>query len=92
MAATKSNSRKGVQNRKTIARDIVMGEESKGKLMPLAYMLGVLNDQNADPQDRRWAAKEAAPYVHAKLATIDIGNKPGETFKVVMGNSDAGIL
>lgn len=90
--AASSGRPKGSPNRKTIARDIVMGEESKGKLMPLAYMLNVLNDQNADPQARRWAAKEAAPYVHAKLASIELGNKPGETFKVALLTEDAGIL
>lgn len=38
------------------------------------------------------AAKDAAPYVHAKLASVEVGNKPGETFKVILGSSDNGIL
>lgn len=26
-------------------------------------------------------AKDAAPYIHPRLATVTVGNKPGETFK-----------
>ena len=45
--------------------------------MPLDYMLSVLRDDQADDARRAWAAKEAAPYVHAKLTTVDVGNKGG---------------
>src|SRR5262245_40797605 len=30
------------------------------------------------------AAGRAAPYLHAKLASLDVGNKPGETLTVVI--------
>ena len=38
---------------------------------PLAYMLGVLRDENADPADRKWAATAAAPYCHHKLSQVE---------------------
>lgn len=40
-------------------------------LTPLDYMLDVLRDADADPKDRMWAAEKAAPYVHAKLASVE---------------------
>jgi len=42
----------------------------KNGLTPLDYMLNILRDDKADAKDRMWAAEKAAPYVHAKLATI----------------------
>lgn len=40
-------------------------------LTPLDYMLSILRDENADIKDRVWAAEKAAPFVHAKLATVE---------------------
>lgn len=40
-------------------------------LMPLDYMLSVLRDETADMKDRMDAAKSAAPYLHAKLNSIE---------------------
>ena len=40
-------------------------------LTPLDYMLTVLRDEDADKEDRMWAAEKAAPYVHAKLASVE---------------------
>lgn len=34
------------------------------------------------------AAKDAAPYIHPKLANIELGNKPGEKFVVQLLPSD----
>lgn len=51
---------------------------------PLAFMLRVMRDEDADDARRLDAAKSAAPYVHAKLATIDIGNKDDKPFEQVM--------
>ena len=46
-------------------------------LTPLEYMLDVLRDIDADPKDRMWAAEKAAPYVHAKLASVEHTGKEG---------------
>lgn len=39
--------------------------------MPLAFMLQTLRDEAKPFDTRMQAAKDAAPYVHPKLATID---------------------
>ena len=40
--------------------------------MPLEYMLSVMRNTNEDPDVRLDAAKASAPYVHAKLASIEV--------------------
>jgi hypothetical protein len=55
-------------------------------------MLGVLNSHISEPKDKAWAANAAAPYVHPKLASVDIGNKKGEAFLVMLDSGDGGIL
>lgn len=40
-------------------------------LMPLDYMLRVLRNEEAAPEERRWAAQQAAPYVHPKLSAVE---------------------
>lgn len=45
-------------------------------LTPLEYMLNILRDKDADAKDRMWAAEKAAPYVHAKLATVTHQGNP----------------
>jgi hypothetical protein len=46
-------------------------QAAEGGLMPLDYMLSILRDENASQPDRMDAAKAAAPYVHAKLASVE---------------------
>jgi hypothetical protein len=46
-------------------------------LTPLDYMLTVLRNDQADKADRMWAAEKAAPYVHAKLASVEHSGKDG---------------
>src|SRR5690349_1327252 len=71
---------KGTPNRKTA--EVVAAIESSG-LTPLDYMLSVLRNDANDQPTRLDAAHKAAPYVHAKLATIDVGNKDGEPLKTI---------
>ena len=59
---------------------------------PLEYMLNVLRDEKADDQTKRWAAEKAAPYVHPRLNSIDIGNKDGKPFVIQALPEDVGIL
>ena len=33
---------------------------------PLAYMIGVLQDESSPADARKWAAEKAAPYINAK--------------------------
>jgi hypothetical protein len=58
----------GVPNKRT--QEKVAAIEASG-LTPLDYMLSVLRDELLDRETRLEAAKSAAPYVHAKLASVD---------------------
>lgn len=40
-------------------------------LTPLEYLLTVLRDETADRAERIDAANKAAPYVHARLSSVD---------------------
>lgn len=49
--------------------DEKLGAIEASGLLPLDYMLAILRDESQPVAQRFMAAKEAAPYVHAKLAT-----------------------
>lgn len=55
-------------------REVAEKAISEG-LTPLDYMLTILRNEAADVKDRMWAAEKAAPYVHAKLANVDVNAK-----------------
>lgn len=66
-------------------------------LAPLDYMLNILRDETADPKDRMWAAEKAAPYVHAKLASVEHKGDPANPIShihrielvALVGNDDS---
>lgn len=58
----------GVPNKRTAEQ--AQKVEASG-LTPLDYMLSILRDEDANDADRFEAAKAAAPYVHAKLASVE---------------------
>ena len=91
MAAGKKTGgrQKGSPNKATAARERAI---TASGLTPLDYMLQVLRDEAEDPRRRDWAANAAAAYCHPKLANIELGNKNGEAFRVVLENGDGGIL
>jgi hypothetical protein len=41
-----------------------------GGIMPLDFMLSIMRDPEAERSERLDMAKAAAPYVHAKLASV----------------------
>ena len=53
----------GAANRRTV--DLLAQVESEG-ITPLAYMLAVLRNEDADSKDRQWAADRSAAYIHPK--------------------------
>lgn len=65
---TGGGSRKGIPNKVTAARE---AELSAAGLMPLAYMLKVLRNEDESAGRRDWAAEKAAPFCHPRLAQID---------------------
>ena len=46
-------------------------ELGKGQTTPLKYMLNMLNNPQVSIEKKMWAAKEAAPFVHSKLASVN---------------------
>ena len=64
----------GSPNRKTEEQ----AEKVKASgLTPLDYMLSILRDEDMPTDSRFEAAKAAAPYVHAKLASVEHSGKDG---------------
>lgn len=60
---------KGASNKRTL--ETAKAVEESG-LTPLEYMLSVMRDVKAEEKDRLSAANMAAPYVHAKLSSIEV--------------------
>ena len=54
----------------TVKAELLDGAIRNHKLMPLTYMLDILNNETMGMAVRFEAAKAAAPYVHAKLASV----------------------
>lgn len=51
-------------------------------LTPLDYLLSVLRNKKNALQARVEAAKAAAPYVHSRLATVEVTGKDGGPMQV----------
>lgn len=78
---------KGSRNKRTEAQAAAI--ENSG-LTPLDYMLTVLRDPKQDIDLRMEAARSAAPYVHPKLANIELTGKDGKPLEVkIVRFSDA---
>jgi hypothetical protein len=73
---------------------VVREKALQSGLTPLDYLLGLLRDEGQNQDTRIDAAKAAAPYVHAKLANIDMKAKHegNVTMMVVSGVVDADAL
>lgn len=59
----------GIRNKKTAK---LLEAVEKSGATPLEYLLSVMRNECTDPKERLSAALGAAPYVHAKLASIEI--------------------
>lgn len=66
--------KKGSTNKATAAK---AADIAASGLTPLDYMLTVLRDIKGAAEVRLEAAKAAAPYVHPKLANIELTGKGG---------------
>lgn len=49
----------------------------KSGLTPLDYLLIVMRDKDVPREERVDAANKAAPYVHAKLSSVDVKSSDG---------------
>jgi hypothetical protein len=80
---------KGAHSKATLEQQRAVKESG---VTPLEYMLSIMRDEMADPKRRDYMAQAASPYVHAKLASVEVGNKAGEVFKVGLLSEDGGLL
>ena len=65
---------KGVKNKKTLELQAAVAASG---VTPLEFMLKVMRDPRKGFDIRLDAAKAAAPYVHAKLASVEVTGKDG---------------
>lgn len=72
--------KKGEPNKRTA--EIQQAVEQSG-LTPLEYMLQVMRDVGQDEQRRLAAAQAAAPYVHAKLSSVEMTGKGGGPIQAI---------
>lgn len=75
-----SGRKPGSPNKKTA--DLQKAVESSG-ITPLEYMLSVMRNADTEPRERLAAAQSAAPYVHAKLASIELSGPNGGAVPLV---------
>lgn len=54
-------------------------------ISPLEYMLGIMRDPLANPERRDDMAKAAAPYLHAKLASVEHSGPGGGAIPLSIG-------
>jgi hypothetical protein len=73
------------KGRATNLADKAREEALQGGISPLEYLLGVMRDEDQDDARRLDAAKAAAPYVHARLASAEI--KADVSAKIDVGPS-----
>ena len=61
----------------------IANKASENGITPLEYILSVMRNDLSEPRERLSAAVAAAPYVHAKLASIELTGKDGGPLEVV---------
>lgn len=64
-----SGRKPGSPNKKTAE---VQRQVAESGITPLDYLLNVMRDGDSEPRERINAAIAAAPYVHAKLASVSV--------------------
>lgn len=70
----------GARNKSTIEQREAVAASG---LTPLEYMITVMRDAGADEGKRLEAAKSAAPYVHARLSSVEIAGPDGSEIRTV---------
>jgi hypothetical protein len=61
---------------------VIRAAKASGKLMPLDYLLNVMNDTQQGLKERLSAAIAAAPYFHPRLQSVAIQNNSKEPFQI----------
>ena len=55
----------------------IANKASEAGITPLEYILSVMWDETTEPRERLSAAVAAAPYMHAKLSSVEVSGKDG---------------
>ena len=55
----------------------IANKASEAGITPLEYILSVMRDETTVPRERLSAAVAAAPYMHAKLSSVEVSGKDG---------------
>lgn len=76
---------KGTPNKATATKAAAV--EASG-LTPLDYMLQLMRDESKPDSLRASMARDAAPYVHPRLAAIEHSGKDGGPIPLVLKGSD----
>lgn len=63
--------KKGQVSQETAERKSIAAKALAEGLTPLDYMLRILRDEGQEQSARFAAAKEAAPYLHPRLAAVE---------------------
>lgn len=71
--------KKGSPNKKTAETQKAVEESG---VTPLEYMLQVMRDPMNEAKERLSAAVAAAPYVHAKLSSVELTGKDGGAVEI----------
>lgn len=66
--------KKGIPNRRTVELQEKIASEG---ITPLDFMLQTMRDEKQPHPVRMAAAAAAAPYVHAKLSSVEVGGPGG---------------
>ncbi len=74
--------KRGSKNKTTIAWEHAANEGPNKSLTPLQHMLKIMRDPKQPKEDRKWAAAQAAPYMHSRLQATEIRNADGETLTI----------
>ena len=83
--------RKGQVSEQTKARKEIQIKALAQGLSPLDYMLSILRDVGQEQSARFAAAKEAAPYIHNRLAAVEHSGNDDKPIKSVLEIAWAGL-
>jgi hypothetical protein len=75
IGAGRKRGTKDSKPRLSAARKVALAAAEAG-LVPLDYMLEIMRDPNADPNERLKAAIAAAPYIHPRLSAVAVADVP----------------
>ena len=68
----------GKPSRKSVEQ---AAKAAEGGIMPLDYLLQVMRAPESEPREKLVAAQAAAPYIHAKLSSVNVTGDMNHTHR-----------